>query len=146
MASRSDPLPREGALLALDPGAKRVGVAVCDPTQLVARPLATAPRALKRLIPLLRGWVAEHAAVGLVVGLPLLESGARGQAAQSAEALALQLRRHLPDLPLTLWDERWSSAEADARRAVANRTERGLGRDAAAAAVILQGYLDGRGR
>jgi putative Holliday junction resolvase len=138
-------LPREGVLLAIDPGEKRVGLALCDSRQVVARPLQTAPRALRQLLPLLERIIAEHAVAGIVMGLPLRERGARGREAQRAETLAHHLRARWPDLPLMLWDERWSSRVADERGRGAPRADRRLGRDALAAAVILQGYLDARG-
>ncbi|MBN1476648.1 Holliday junction resolvase RuvX [Candidatus Sumerlaeota bacterium] len=145
MTPKRNPLPREGTLLALDPGERRVGVAVCDATQAVARPLATLERRpLRRLLRDLDGLLDEHQVTGLVIGLPLLESGERGKQAQRAQSLAFQLRERWPDLPQELWDERWSSAEADEALEQASRPEREAGRDAAAAAVILQSYLDAR--
>jgi putative pre-16S rRNA nuclease len=143
---KRDPLPREGVLLALDPGERRVGVAVCDATQTVARPLTTLERQpFRQLAHRLEELLAEHRAVGLVIGLPLLESGERGKQAQRAQSLAFQLRERWPDLPQALCDERWSSAEADEALERASRSEREAGRDAAAAAVILQSFLDARG-
>jgi putative Holliday junction resolvase len=136
-------LPQTGVLLALDPGEKRVGVAVCDALQVVARPLTTlfaakAGALLEALAPL----IEEHEVRGLLVGHPLLEKGSRGTQAQRAETFAHQLRQRWPDTPVQLWDERWSSAEADERLREATRQAKSLGRDAAAAAVILQDYLD----
>ncbi len=137
-------LPREGALLAVDPGSRRVGVAVCDAGQLVARPLLTSPRALRRLLPALEELIAEHGVVGIVMGHPLREDGSPGREAQRAETLAFHLRRRWPAIPVALWDERWSSTAADAALSTAGEADRARGRDAAAAAVILQSYLDGR--
>jgi putative Holliday junction resolvase len=137
-------LPSAGVLLAIDPGEKRVGIAVSDPTQTVARPVITLTRG-RRLGPLLDQIVAlakENSAVGMVVGLPLLESGERGRQAQRAETLVYHLRRRLRDLPIALRDERWTSARAEEAMEGATSTEREAGRDAAAAAVLLQGLLD----
>jgi putative pre-16S rRNA nuclease len=137
-------LPARGALLALDPGEKRIGVAASDPDRRVAAGIET----------LTRGKFAADAArlfaladargcAGLVVGLPLNMDGAAGPAAQSARAFARNLLA-VRELPLLLWDERLSTAavtraqiEADASRAKRARLV-----DQLAAAYMLQGALD----
>jgi putative Holliday junction resolvase len=128
--------------MALDPGEKRVGLAVCDPLRVVARPLKTLPRKLRELIAAIQEQQHEREIVGLVVGHPLREDGSRGAQAQRAETLVFHLRQHLPDLPIALVDERWSSAAADEALATASAADQRAGRDAAAAAVILQSFLD----
>jgi putative Holliday junction resolvase len=138
-------LPREGALLAIDPGERRVGLAVCDPRQVVARPLATAPRPLRLLIPMIEKMILENEVLGLIVGHPLREDGTRGKQAQRAETLAFHLRQRFPQIPLLLWDERHSTRVAGDRLLTAPRPDQSLGLDAAAAAVILQSFLDSRG-
>lgn len=138
-------LPVRGVLMALDPGTRRVGVAVTDPLQVTARPLTTLPGAkLGALLDALPPLLLEHEVQGLLIGHPLLEGGQRGAQAQRAETLHHLASRRWPDLPAVLWDERWSSAAADEALRMADRAVQRLGRDAVAAAVILRSFLDAR--
>jgi putative Holliday junction resolvase len=137
-------LPAVGALLGLDPGAKRIGVAACDPGRLIASPIAQVTRtkftedaaALLKL-------ATERACVGLVIGLPLNMDGSAGPAAQSARAFATNLAK-LTDLPILMWDERLSTSAVTRTliEADASRKRRGEVVDKLAAAYLLQGALD----
>jgi putative holliday junction resolvase len=134
-----------GAVLGLDLGDARIGVAISDPERRLAVPVGTVsvgrpPGELQAILAL----VAEHAATLIVVGHPRAMSGASGAKAHQAEAFADALRDLVP-VPVELQDERLSTVEAEralrdagvsgrARRAVVDRT---------AAAVILQAWLDG---
>lgn len=137
-------LPTSGALLGLDPGSKRIGVAVSDPGRIIASPIETISRgkfeeAAERIFALYDG----RACVGLVVGLPLSMDGAAGAAAQSARAFAGNLLKRR-DCPLLLWDERWSTAAVTRTliAADASRARRAQLVDKLAAAYLLQGALD----
>jgi putative Holliday junction resolvase len=137
-------LPPEGALLALDPGSKTIGVAVSDPTRLIASALETIRRSklaadAARLFSLYDG----RACVGLVCGLPLNMDGSEGPRAQSARALARNLLG-VRDVPLAFADERLTTAGAERAllEADASRARRAEVIDAAAAAWMLQGVLD----
>ncbi len=131
-----------GRMLGLDIGERRIGVAVSDELGILASPVgfvARGPREEGEL----RALVARYRPVQLVAGLPVGLSGREGPQAtttrQQAERLAAAL-----DLPLAYWDERLSTTIAE-RSLVASKTRRAKRRqevDAAAAAVILQGYLD----
>jgi putative Holliday junction resolvase len=134
--------------LGIDPGAKRVGIAVSDPTGTVAQPLswiAAQPEAtlVERLIRLAREQEAEE----LVVGLPWRMDGSQGPEARAARQLAGQLRQ-ASGLPVTLVDERLTSVAAE--RALIStgesRARRRLLSDQVAAALLLQGHLDSRAR
>ncbi|MGE0829113.1 MAG: Holliday junction resolvase RuvX [Hyphomonadaceae bacterium] len=137
-------LPRQGALLGLDPGEKRIGAALSDITRLIASPAETIARVkfsedAQRILKL----ADTRTVVGFVIGLPLNMDGTSGPAAQGARAFARNLLK-LRDLPLLLWDERLSTSavtrtliEADASRA-----RRGEVVDKMAAAYMLQGALD----
>jgi putative Holliday junction resolvase len=89
--------------------------------------------------------VDRHAVVGVVVGLPLDASGDEGEAARVARALAQDIARRT-DRPVTLWDERFTTARV--RRAVhemgGTPRDKAGEIDALAATLLLQHYLDGR--
>ena len=132
-----------GRLLALDVGEKRVGVALCDETQTLAWPLLTLSRASKqedfaRLAALCR----EQAIEKVIVGLPKTLRGEEGPQAQRVRRYAAELQAAL-DLPIEFWDERYSSVDAQERLTSSSRKARAKGEiDSAAAAIILQEYLD----
>lgn len=124
-------------VIALDHGTARTGVAVSDETGTIARPLTvlTAVESDEGFAALLR-LLAEQAAATVVVGLPVsLDGRERGQA-RRARAFAGRLTRAV-DIPVELYDERFTSKLAD------QRGGRG-GRDARAAATILEDYLRSR--
>jgi len=137
-------LPARAAILGLDPGEKRIGVAVSDTTRLIASSLDTVARvkfatdaeAILKLFD-------QRQCAGFVIGLPLNMDGSSGPAAQSARAFARNLIAKR-DAPLLLWDERLSTA-AVTRTLIesdASRRRRGEVVDKMAAAYMLQGALD----
>ncbi len=140
-------IPAAGRVLGLDWGTRRIGLAVSDETQLIARPLATLTRrAGKRFpMPAFEAHLADLGPVGIVVGLPLDPAGNEGPAATEARALAHDLgaRTHLP---ITLWDERMSTARALAaiREQGGSTRNRAEDVDALAAAILLQHFLESR--
>ncbi|MBN1178318.1 MAG: Holliday junction resolvase RuvX [Anaerolineae bacterium] len=132
-------------VLALDIGERRIGVAVSDPLGLFARPLCTVERASKADdFAAIGALVAEHAVERVVVGLPLTLRGEMGPQACQIDRYAEALAAALP-VPVTLWDERYSTSEAADIIQQSHRKHRERGEiDAVAAAVILQGFLDSR--
>jgi putative Holliday junction resolvase len=133
-----------GKLLALDVGLARIGVAVCDPLRLAARPLQVIVRRSRREdFDQLARLVQEQEAVAIVVGLPLNMDGSEGPQAQTvrkwAERLAYALRALGALRPVIFWDERLSTFEAQALLAEQHVP---VAEDAAAAAVILERYLE----
>lgn len=132
-----------GRLLGLDIGERRIGVAVCDETRTLARPLLTLKRASKRedfarILMLCR----EHQIDQIIAGLPRTLRGDEGRQAQRVRRYADELSAAI-DVPVEFWDERYSSVEAQDRLAVSSRKARAKGDiDAAAAAIILQEYID----
>ncbi|PQA85728.1 Holliday junction resolvase RuvX [Hyphococcus luteus] len=133
-----------GALFGLDIGEKTIGVAVCDPSRMVATPVETIRR--KKFTPdaeRLAALAAERNIVGIVLGLPLNMDGTEGPSAQRARAFARNLPKVL-DLPVAFWDERLSTAAME--RALvgldASRAKRADKIDEMAAAYILQGAID----
>ncbi len=138
-------LPHRGPLLGLDPGAKSIGVAACDPGRLIASPVEVIQRG-KKLAPSLDRLFALYdlrQCVGLVMGLPKNMDGTEGPRAQSARSLAQNILQRR-DIPLALWDERLSSAgvERALLEADASRARRDEVIDKLAAAWILQGAID----
>jgi putative Holliday junction resolvase len=135
-------LPAQGALMGLDPGEKRIGVAVSDTTRLIASSLEQITRTKSDAEAILKLYDARQCS-GFVVGLPLNMDGSAGPAAQSARAFARNLLAKR-DVPLLLWDERLSTA-AVTRTLIegdASRRRRGEVVDKMAAAYMLQGALD----
>ena len=132
-----------GRILALDVGEKRIGVALCDETQTLARPLLTLKRASKKEdFARLAALCHEHAIEKVIVGLPKTLRGEDGPQAQRVRRYAAELQAAL-NLPIEFWDERYSSVDARERLAVSNRKSRAKGDiDSAAAAIILQEYLN----
>ena len=130
--------------LAVDPGEKHLGLAVSDPSGLIARPLATLRHSRRAADA--AGIAAAAAAEGaeiIVVGCALDAEGRPGPQARHAASLAEAVRAASP-LPVVLHDESFSSLTAEQAMREAGR-RRGARRDqihAAAAAAILQSYLD----
>jgi putative Holliday junction resolvase len=135
------PQPR---IVAVDYGTKRVGLAVADPLRMFAQPLGTYPPddAVERLRTLHRAEGLE----ALVVGWPLTPEGEEGKAVARVRPFFNRLRNAFPGVDLIAWDERFSSSRAkEAIRAAGagRKARRDRARvDRAAAAIILQEYLD----
>ena len=131
--------------MALDPGARRIGVAISDELGVLARPLAVIERRSRAAdLGLLAGLVDEHKPGLLLVGLPVLPSGDIGPQGAVSQRFAELLRGHFR-LPVELWNESYSTIEARRRRQERPRRRRSPAAvDAEAAAVFLQQYLDAR--
>jgi putative Holliday junction resolvase len=134
-----------GKLLALDVGLARIGVATCDPLQLAAHPLTTIHRTSRRDDFLSLANLVETEAVGAVIcGLPLHMDGSESAQTRTTRKWALRLAHALRALlgqpiPVIYWDERLSTFAA---REILSEYGEPCEEDAAAAAVILQSYLD----
>ena len=138
-------LPPMGPLIGIDPGTKTLGIAVSDALRLIASPAEIIPRG-KKFAPTLRRLeelIEERGAVGLVIGLPLNMDGTEGPRAQASRALANNITKS-KNIPIALFDERLSSAQAERGMIEADlsRARRAELIDASAAAVILQTALD----
>jgi putative Holliday junction resolvase len=150
--------PRRGAILGIDLGERRIGLAIADPDGLAARPLTTLMRArtLDADVANLARLVAANRIAELVVGLPLeARGGGEGAMATAARAWANAIAERL-GLPVFLRDERLTSHVAESRLGpmprgrsggAPSRTQRDRYRervDREAAAIILQDELDAR--
>ena len=135
-------------VIAIDLGARRIGVAMTDGLGLTAQPQATIPRrGGQRDLDAIAGLVRAHAAERLVIGLPLDPEGEPGRAAKSVEAFAARLRTALT-VPIDLIDESFSTVEAEEILLAADvsRARRREVVDKMAAAVILRRWMDQNGR
>lgn len=135
-------------ILAVDVGQRRVGLAISDPSGMLARPLTTLPvtsaTMLTVVVEAIQRIAAEPDGLGrIVVGLPRHLDGTKSAETRIVEQFVDALRSRL-ELPVVTEDERLSSREAESRLAVRERDwrKRKVHLDAAAAAVILQDYLD----
>jgi len=155
-------------LMALDVGDARIGVAVCDPTGFLASPYTTiyVSRDEQQNWEAIQRLLEETEAEGIVIGLPISLDGQIHAQGQKVQAFAERLLPHI-SVPITFWDERLSTVEAERLRTEAvgafptkqggrrvggkrqkstgrtqsKRRQRGHEIDALAAAVILQEYL-----
>ncbi len=128
--------------LAIDLGQKRVGLAISDAGQSMAFPLGglgTGPGLMSRIADIIQ----SEKVGAVVVGLPLNMDGSEGPRAKLSRDFAAQLTK-VVSVPVTLFDERLSSAEADWKLAGSDwtRDERKKRQDAIAAAVFLQAFLE----
>jgi putative Holliday junction resolvase len=134
-------------LLGVDWGEKRIGLALSDESQILAQPLTTLTRRAGKRFPMhqLIALMREHAAAGVVVGLPLAADGSETHAARQARALGDDIARRA-GLPVDVWDERFTTARAlQAVREMGGTTKGRRGElDALAATLLLQHYLDAR--
>ena len=137
-------------MLAVDLGERRIGLALSDPSGTLASPLrtieVTGDPERDRLAVVTAAREAE--AQVIVVGLPRSLSGREGPAARRARVEASALAEVAGEIKVELHDERFTTREADRALADAGkrRRERRAHVDAAAAAIILQSYLDAKGK
>jgi len=130
--------------LGIDPGRRRVGLAISDPGATFASPLEVLERRSADQVASEIASLCRHEAVeAVVVGLPLNMDGTKGPAAREAEALAAKVRQ-ATGLPVRMWDERLSSVSAERSLIEADMSRRRRRRtiDKVAAQIILQSFLD----
>lgn len=137
------PVPSEGRIIAIDPGTKRCGVAVCDELRVTTRPLPLIQRkSWKKLLLQVKDLISEFDAKALVIGLPLESDGTESEMSAEARRLARNFTLSL-EIPVFLQDERVTSYEAKSRLWEQGKTlkeTRSLV-DSEAAAIILSDFL-----
>lgn len=138
-----------GRILALDVGEKTIGVALSDETQTFVFPGRTLPRSegYRKAVAAIADLIAANAVERVVVGIPLCEDGSVGPQAQRMLLFVEALRKRIAQ-PVEVQDERlttWEAAER-LREAGAGRQRQRQRIDSAAAAIILQDYLNRRRR
>ncbi|HET7872637.1 MAG TPA: Holliday junction resolvase RuvX [Terriglobales bacterium] len=139
-------MDQPGRILAIDYGSRRMGLAVSDPLGITAQGLETLERRNKRSdFARLEKLVREYQVREIVLGNPLRMSGEQGTQSQKVAEFAEELRRRL-ELPVHLWDERLTSAEANRilREAELSIQKRAQAVDRMAATLILQSFLQAR--
>ena len=139
----ADALPDGGKLAGLDVGTKTIGLAVCDAGWHFAGPVETIRRTkFTQDLAALKDFIIRESITALVVGLPLNMDGTDSPRTQSVRAFARNLAPL--ELPILLWDERWSTQAVERAMISADvsRAKRAEKVDALAAAHILQGAID----
>jgi putative Holliday junction resolvase len=132
--------------MGLDVGSRRIGVAISDPLGITAQGLETLQRQNKKLdFQKLSEVVKQYGVAEIVVGYPLRMSGAEGIQAEKMRLFAEDLRKRFK-IPVHLWDERLTSAEANRvlRESEMSIQRRGRAVDRMAAMLILQSWMEAR--
>ena len=137
-------LDKKSRLMGIDPGKKRVGIAISDENKIIATPYTTIIKNkysdfLKEIIKV----VEENHVEGIVIGNPINMDGSSSQSSQSAKDLAINLSKDITE-NVTLWDERLSSQGAFNLSSVlsSNTSKKVQKLDENSAQFILQGVLD----
>ena len=142
------PPPPPARVLALDVGSKRIGVAVSDPLGITAQGLDTIQRQNKRKdLETLGRLLKDYEVREVVVGLPLRLSGAEGTQSEKMRRFASDLEAKF-GVTVHLWDERWTSTEANRllRETELSIEKRGRAVDRMAAILILQSWMEAHRR
>jgi putative Holliday junction resolvase len=137
-------MPESARVLALDVGSKRIGVAISDPLGITAQGLETIQRQNKRKdMETLGRLLKDYEVREVVVGLPLRLSGAEGTQSEKMRRFASDLEAHF-GVTVHLWDERWTSTEANRllRETDLSIEKRGRAVDRMAAILILQSWME----
>ncbi len=135
-----------GRVLGLDPGERRIGVALSDPAGIIAQPLTVLARR-EGTVADIAAIVADNEVTLVVVGLPTSLDGTEGPAAERARMLGSQVAKEI-GCEVAYFDERFTTVQAEQALlgGGVRRRERREVRDKVAAAIMLQGYLDGKRR
>ncbi|HWR16136.1 MAG TPA: Holliday junction resolvase RuvX [Terriglobales bacterium] len=134
-------------IMGLDVGTRRIGIAVSDLLGITAQGIETLERRNKRFdLQYLRRVIRDYNVAEIVVGLPRRLSGSDSAQTEKVQAFAEELRQKF-ELPVHMWDERLTSAEANRllRETELSIEKRAAAVDRMAAVLILQGFMDARG-
>ena len=137
-------LDKKSRLMGIDPGKKRVGIAISDENKIIATPYTTILRdRYSEFLKEIKKIVDENQIKGIVIGNPINMDGSSSQSSQSAKDLAINLSKDITE-NVTLWDERLSSQGAFnlSSDLASNTTKRVSKLDQNSAQFILQGVLD----
>jgi len=137
-------IDKKSRLLGVDPGKKRIGVAISDENKIVAIPYTTIIKNnFSEFLIQINKIISENNIKGIVVGNPINLDGSESQSSQSAKDLAINLSKNIT-IPITMWDERLSSRGAfNLSNDLNVNTSKKISKlDENSAAFILQGALD----
>ena len=135
---------KKSRLIGIDPGGKRIGIALSDENKIVATPYTTIIKENYRdLVDQIKKIVKEYNIDGIVIGNPINMDGTEGPSSQSAKDLAKNLSKDISE-NITLWDERLSSQGAFnlSNDLSINSSKKVRKLDENSAQFILQGILD----
>ena len=137
-------LDKKSRLMGIDPGRKRIGIAISDENKIIATPYTTIIKEnYKDLVDQIQKIVKEYDIDGIVIGNPINMDGTEGPSSQSAKDLAKNLSKDITE-NITLWDERLSSQGAFnlSNDLAINSSKKVKKLDENSAQFILQGVLD----
>ena len=137
-------IKKKSRLMGIDPGGKRIGIAISDENKIVATPYTTIIREkYSDLVFQIKDIINEHKIDGIVIGNPINMDGSEGPSSQSAKDLAKNLSKDITE-NVTLWDERLSSKGAFnlSNELAVNTSKKVEKLDENSAQFILQGLLD----
>ena len=135
-----------GRIIGIDYGRKRSGIAVTDPLKIIANGLTTVPS--HTLIEFLQGYMAKESVEKIIVGLPKQLNGDPSESMKYITPFLNRLRKVLPDIPIELYDERFTSTIAhkamiDGGMKKKDRQNKEIV-DSIAASIILNDYLQSK--
>ena len=137
-------IKKKSRLIGIDPGGKRIGIAISDENKIVATPYTTIIREnYVNLVSQIKKIINENQIDGIVIGNPINMDGSEGPSSQSAKDLAKNLSKDITE-NITLWDERLSSQGAFnlSNELAINSSKKVKKLDENSAQFILQGVLD----
>ena len=137
-------LDKKSRLIGIDPGKKRIGIAISDENKIVATPYTTlVKKDYSNFLTETKKIIDENNIKGIVIGNPLNMDGSPGPSSQSAKDLAINLSKNI-SVPITLWDERLSSEGSFKLMSGldVNSSKKRQTLDKNAATFILQGFID----
>ena len=137
-------IDKKSRLLGIDPGKKRIGVAICDENKIIATPYTTMIKNnFSELLIQINKIINENNIKGIIVGNPINLDGSNSKSSQSAKDLAINLSKNIT-IPITMWDERLSSRGAfNLSNDLNVNTSKKISKlDENSATFILQGALD----
>jgi putative Holliday junction resolvase len=137
-------IDKKSRLLGVDPGKKRVGIAICDENKIIATPYTTIIKNnFSDLLVKINKIIYDNNIKGIIIGNPINMDGSPSQSSQSAKDLAINLSKNI-SIPITMWDERLSSRGAfNLTNDLNVNTSKKISKlDENSAAFILQGALD----
>ena len=137
-------IDKKSRLLGIDPGKKRIGIAISDENKIIATPYTTIIKnSFSDLLSQINKIISDNEIKGIVIGNPINMDGSPSQSSQSAKDMSINLSKNI-SIPITMWDERLSSRGAfnlsnDLNVNISKKISK---LDENSAAFILQGALD----